>query len=386
MTRALVENAGRDVLVRPSPLAMVWQGTGRPLEALAVPGVCLGAGDMLVEIELTTVCGSDVHTVSGRSESPSPVVLGHEQVGRVVAFGEGAAASDGTPIVVGMRVVWSSTVSCGECDRCQRGLTRACRTLAAYGRDRVSRGWELSGSFASHVQVRSGSAVVLVDESLPATVAAPASCATAAVAAALDVAAARVPLSGTTVVVLGAGVRGVTAAAMGTDAGARVVVADGDPVRRSRALNFGAVAVADSRAGFRSATGLGGVLATLASSGAPEPLIVVDFVSSPASVATAFDVVGVGGVVVLAGNVLPADSIRFTENSIVDGQVTVFGTRGYEPRHLVAAVDFLEHAWYRYPFARLVGETFALDRVDDALELAATEKHPRVALDPRRVG
>ena len=45
-------------------------------------------------------------------------------------------------------------------------------------------GRELSGGFASHVQVRAGTAVVVVDEAVPAAVLAPASCATATVVAA----------------------------------------------------------------------------------------------------------------------------------------------------------------------------------------------------------
>lgn len=383
MTRVLIEGGGRDVLIRPSPIAMVWQGEGKPHEALAVPGVSLAPGDLLVEIELSTVCGSDVHTVLAHRHTPTPVVLGHEQVGRVAAVGEGAVATDGTPIMVGMRVVWSVTVSCGSCDRCSRGLTQKCRSLVKYGHDRVHRGWELSGGFASHVQVRAGTAVVLVEESLPAAVAAPASCATATVAAALEAAAERVPLSGATVVVLGAGMLGITATAMATDAGARVVVSDPDSVRRSSALTFGAVAVADARAGFRSATGLGGVLATLIASGVPEPLIVLEMSGATTAVAAAIDVVGVGGVVVLVGSVSPTDGIRLDPETLVRKLVTLRGVHNYAARHLVGAIDYLEHAWYRYPFAELVGETFPLSRVDDAVALAATAKHPRIALDPR---
>ncbi|GGE92393.1 alcohol dehydrogenase [Mycetocola zhadangensis] len=376
------DGIGRDVLVTPSPVAMVWQGEGRPHEALAVPGVSLAPGELLVEVELATVCGSDVHTVLGHRHAPTPLVLGHEQVGRVTAVGEGAVASDGTPLIVGMRVVWSVTVSCGSCDRCSRGLAEKCRALAKYGHDRVHRGWELSGGFATHVQVRAGSTVVLVDEALPAAVAAPASCATATVAAALEAAADRVRLAGATVVVLGAGLLGITATAMATDAGARVVVSDPDPLRRSAALSFGAAAVADSRSGFRSATGLGGVLATLTASGAAEPLIVLEMSGSTAAVSTAMNLVGVGGVIVLVGSVSPSDGIRLDPETLVRGLITVRGVHNYAARHLISAVDYLEHAWYRYPFAQLVGNTFPLALVDDALALAATGTHQRVALDP----
>ena len=177
-------------------------------------------GEALVEVELATICGSDVNTVRGARPAAAPLVLGHEQVGRVVAVGEGAVRSDGSLLELGDRVVWSVTVSCGECDRCRRGLTQKCRSLAKYGHERVHRGWELSGSFATHVQLRAGTTVVRVSEQLPALVAAPASCATATAVAALDAASTRVRLDGTGVLVTGAGMIGLTVTALAIEAGA----------------------------------------------------------------------------------------------------------------------------------------------------------------------
>lgn len=384
MSRRSVLGVGRDVLVRPSPFAMVWQGEGRPHEPIAVPGVSLGAGELLVEVELATVCRSDVHTVLGHRHGATPVILGHEQVGRVVAVGEGAASSTGLRIVVGMRVVWSVTVSCGLCDRCARGLPQKCRTLAKYGHDRVHRGWELSGGFASHVQVRAGSTVVLVDENLPAAVAAPASCATATVVAALEAASAHVELEGATVLITGAGMLGLTASAMATDAGAHVIVSDPVAARRSAALDFGASRVADPGVGHLSVTGLGGVLAASAAAGNPEPLLVLEMSGAATAVRSALRSVGVGGVVVLVGSVSPGGEVALDPEALVRNHLTLRGVHNYAGRHLEKAVEYLSGAWHSYPFAGLVGETFPLERIDDALELAATGRHPRVALDPWR--
>jgi putative phosphonate catabolism associated alcohol dehydrogenase len=386
MTRQSVVGVGRDVLVRPSPFAMVWQGEGRPHEPIAVPGVCLGAGELLVEVELATVCGSDVHTVLGHREAATPVILGHEQVGRVVAVGAGATAASGTPIVAGMRVVWSVTVSCGQCDRCERGLSQKCRSLAKYGHDRVHRGWELSGGFASHVQVRAGSTVVLLDENMPAEVAAPASCATATVVAALEAASASIPLAGATVLVTGAGMLGLTATAMATDAGATVIVSDPVAARRSAALGFGAASVADPSVGHLAVTGLGGVLTAVATTGAAEPLIVLEMSGAPAAVRAALRVVGVGGVVVLVGSVSPGGEIGLDPEVLVRNHLTLRGVHNYSGRHLEQAVEYLSGAWRCYPFAALVGKTIPLERIDEALTLAATGKHPRIALDPHRPG
>ncbi len=45
----------------------------------------LQPGEVLVQISLATICGSDLHTVDGRRSAPTPCVLGHEAVGHVVA-------------------------------------------------------------------------------------------------------------------------------------------------------------------------------------------------------------------------------------------------------------------------------------------------------------
>ena len=46
-------------------------------------------GAALCRVRMSTVCGSDLHTVSGRRKEPMPIILGHEIIGDVVALGQG---------------------------------------------------------------------------------------------------------------------------------------------------------------------------------------------------------------------------------------------------------------------------------------------------------
>ena len=46
-------------------------------------------GCILVRITCCTICGSDLHTWTGRRKSPVPIILGHEIVGRIVELGAG---------------------------------------------------------------------------------------------------------------------------------------------------------------------------------------------------------------------------------------------------------------------------------------------------------
>ena len=370
---------GMGVSVYPSATAMVWPGEGHRHEAVAVPGVRLAPGDVLVEVELATVCGSDVHTVLGHRSAPTPLVLGHEQVGRVVALGRGGAkTTDGHRVSLGERVVWSVAVPCGRCVRCRRGLPQRCLNLQKYGHERMRRGWELSGGFATHTHILDGTPIVPVPDDLPAAVLAPASCSTATVAAALEAASEIVPLDGALVLIAGAGMLGLTAAAMATEAGARVVVSDPVPERRQAALAFGAAAIVDPRAPADSPSGLATALGK-AGGRAAAPTVALELSGTAAAVRSLLATVDVGGVLVLVGSVFPGPDLAVSPEQLVRRLLTIRGVHNYAPRHLEQAVRFLADGGRRYPFAEQVGVVFPLEEVDAAL---AATGHPRVGVRP----
>ncbi|HET9154883.1 MAG TPA: alcohol dehydrogenase catalytic domain-containing protein, partial [Solirubrobacterales bacterium] len=93
--------------------AAVLDSFGEPLSLreVQVPSE-LERGAMLVKIETSSVCGSDIHLCAG-AMAPSlkielPVIPGHEMVGRIVRLGEDADRdSIGQPLDVGDRLLWS---------------------------------------------------------------------------------------------------------------------------------------------------------------------------------------------------------------------------------------------------------------------------------------
>lgn len=350
----------RDVALRPAATAMVWTGVGHPHETIAVPGVALADADVLVAIEMSTICGSDVHTVQGRRPAPTPLVLGHESVGRVIALGDGGAlAVDGAPLRVGDRVVWSVTVSCGACDRCRGGMPQKCRTLGKYGHDRIGMHGDLAGAFGSHMQLRAGTAIVRVPESLPASVLAPASCATATAWSAVARAARVRDLEGAAVRVHGAGLVGLSAAAIAAEHGAVVEVLDPNADRRALAAHFGATSLDR------------------------EPDVVIE--ASGHAVGAALDGVAIGGVVVLVGSVFPAEPVPLDAESIVRRLVTIAGVHNYTGAELADAVAFLAGRGRAYPFADAVGAVRALTDIDVALAEATQPGAPlRIGLVPGR--
>jgi len=346
----------RDIALRPAATAMVWIGEGHPHEMIAVPGVALGDDEVLVAVEMSTVCGSDVHTVHGRRAAPVPLVLGHESVGRVIAIGDaGAQDVSGTPLRIGDRVVWSVTISCGACDRCVAGLTQKCRTLGKYGHDRIGGHGDLTGAFGSHVQLRGGTAIVRVPETLPASVLAPAACATATAWAA--VARSRRDLDGAAVRIHGAGLVGLSAAAIAAEHGASVEVLDPDPARRALAARFGAVGIDR------------------------EPDVVIE--ASGHAVADAIAGAAVGGSVVLVGSVFPGEPVPLDAESVVRRLLTIAGVHNYTGPELAETVAFLAGRGRAYPFAEAVGEVRPLCDLDEALAAASAPGAPlRIGLVP----
>jgi putative phosphonate catabolism associated alcohol dehydrogenase len=333
----------------------LWNGAGSSFSVHAAPPPQeLRPGEILVAVDLATICGSDVKTATGRRPGPNPCVLGHEQVGTVAAVGANAAA------VVGQRVVWSVTASCGRCTRCER-TPQKCVRVKKYGHERFDAARPLTGGLATHCLLFPGTTVVAVPDSIPDEVAAPASCATATVAAAVAAAGSLRP--GMRALVTGAGMLGITATAMLTQLGAHVIVYDPDHRRRERALLFGAAAV--------TALPVAGADVALELSGHAE------------AVQMCVDALTVGGTLVLAGSVSPGPSIALDPERVVRNLLTITGVHNYRPADLQAAVDFLTVHQHRYPFADLTAGRWPLEQLDEAFQAARNGTAARQAVRPR---
>lgn len=351
--------------------AAVFDGPGRPFrleESSAAPP--LAPGEVLVRVRLCTLCGSDLHTFTGRRHGPTPCVLGHEMVGEIAELNGEKRDAGGEPLAVGDRVTWAVADNCGACFFCLRELPQKCERLKKYGHHTDDSGRGPSGGLTTHCHLWPGTAVVKVPADVPDEVAAPAMCATATVAGALRQAG---TVRGATVLVLGAGMLGLTASAMAAAAGATVLIADTIAERLDSARKFGA-------ADTTTVAGLPAKLAELTNGRGAD--VVLELAGVSASVETALGSARVGGTVVLVGSVFPVPAVAVTPEAVVRRCLRIIGSHNYAPEDLVMAVAFLAASGGRYPFGELVSWTVSLDDVDEAFHVAEAEKPYRVGVRP----
>ncbi len=109
------------------------------VELRALPEPEPGPGEVVVRVEATLTCGTDLKLVRrGHPKVPFPTVLGHEFCGRIARVGEGVA------FATGERVTSAVTGACGECRDCREGRPNLCGTAFDH------RVW---GTWAEYVRV-----------------------------------------------------------------------------------------------------------------------------------------------------------------------------------------------------------------------------------------
>lgn len=186
--------------------------------------VDLPADHALLRIEANGLCGTDYEQYVGTlNDAPFvhlPCVPGHEPVGRIVWAGENFISDN---VSVGDRVAVETTAPCGNCVDCRNGYVRSCKGAFVYGFTSLEMAHPLSGGLAEYM--------VLVPNSVlhpvPVNVSAEAASLANALGAGFDwVAAGAVPKGGS-VLVMGAGQRGIACAVAAAAAGAKIVIITG---------------------------------------------------------------------------------------------------------------------------------------------------------------
>ncbi len=198
-----------------------------PLEIQDLPVPEPGLGQVLVQIEASGLCHTDIHAAHGDwpVKPTPPFTPGHEGVGPIVKVGAGVSESR-----IGQRVAiaWLGS-ACGHCEFCISGRETLCESQqdSGYSRD---------GAYAEYA-VATSEFVVPVPEGISSFDAAPLSCAGVTTYKALKVSGAR---SSDLVAVFGIGGLGHLALQYAKIAGATVVAVDLEDEKLALARELGA--------------------------------------------------------------------------------------------------------------------------------------------------
>src|SRR5580693_1275805 len=124
--------------------ALVYHGPGRKSWDEVPDPEIIDDGDIIVQVDATTICGTDLHILKGDlPEVRNGRILGHEAVGTVDEVGDGVRT-----LTPGDRVLVSSVSACGTCQYCR---------AARYGQCLSGGGWVLGhtidGTQAEYVRV-----------------------------------------------------------------------------------------------------------------------------------------------------------------------------------------------------------------------------------------
>ena len=339
----------------------VFHGFGQPLELVECPIPDLQEGETLVKISCCALCRSDLHTYEGRRTEATPTILGHEAVGQVIESRAGL-----TP---GTRITWGIFACCSECFFCRNSLPQKCKSLFKYGHARLTDEQPLSGGLATHILLRKGTPVVPLPDSIPDEVAVLANCSTATAFASIRNADLR---SQAVVAVLGMGILGLTAAAILASQEHQVIAFDPDPAKAKLAQDFGCTEFFSDVEAFNRAlfnrTEERGADACLELSG------------SQAAAHLSLTCVRIGGTIIWTGAAAPIGDIAIHPEQILRRHLTIKGIHNYSPVDLEEAVKLLSNS-QQEKFRALVGEGFALDQIDTALQTAAVSAS-RILVQP----
>jgi L-iditol 2-dehydrogenase len=328
------------------------------VEEVDVP--VLEPGDLLVQVDATLLCGTDLRIYNGtKTKNVSyPTVLGHEFAGHVVD--SNGPLPEGLDL--GMQVCVYPIVACGECAACRKGHENICRNRVAFG-------YQLPGGLAGLVRVPARAVRNLVPllgvSAAEAAIVEPTACAYNAQKLVRSTQA-------ETMLVVGCGPLGLL------------------HIRLAKALGVPRVAAVDPIEGRR---------AVAAASGA-------DLVLAPGDT-TADEIFewSKGGIDVLVMAIGRTDAFTPYTSTLAPGaRVSVFAGFGSNAELSVVANDIHYNEWEivgasscrldgfhavaglisegRLRVDDLIGTRLPLDRTVEALELAASGKDMRVGVDP----
>ena len=331
------------------------------------PIPALGPRDVLLSVEATTLCGTDLRIATGqKTNGVTPgVILGHEIAARVWRIGSDLAAGIDVP-APGTQVGLAPEIACGHCAPCVSNRSNVCANMRLFGTG-------VDGGLADLVLVPEEALACITPvagEIAPPhlALAEPLSCCLRATR--------RLPIaSDSRVLVLGTGPIGLIHCGLAASAGARVM-ACGRQARLDPARAMGAELTT-------SAQGEDLVREVLAWTDGVGADVVIIAVGDPGLVPIAAQCARIGGHVSFFAGFPAGSTAQIDPNLVHYRELTLSGSANATLDDYAAAVDALSSG--RIDLSPLITHEYELSDVSDALDAVRTRAGLKVAVRPRGI-
>lgn len=326
-------------------VAMYYNNRDVRVEEMPIPDI--GADEILMKVEASGICGSDV--LEWYRVKKAPLVLGHEVAGTVEKVGEKVKK-----FKVGDRIAASHHVPCFTCHYCLNGRETVCETLRTTN--------FYPGGFAEYVRlpaINVDRGVYLLPEEVSyeeGSFAEPLACVIRAQRII------RMP-AGATVLVLGAGIAGILHIALARALGAgRIIATDISEYRRKFALNFGADLA------LNPTEEISKIIRELNQGRLADRVIVCTGAMS--AVKQAFKCVERGGSILLFASPGPDEVLPLNiENIFWRTEITVTSSYAGGPRDHITAIELIRAK--RVPVKEMITHVLPLSEVQKGFNLVA---------------
>ena len=336
-------------LVKAKPEVGIW------LEDVPVPEI--GHNDVLVKVNKTAICGTDIHIYNwdawAQKTIPVPMTVGHEFAGVIVEKG-----SEVKGINIDDRVSAEGHVTCGHCRKCRAGERHLCRNTIGIGVNRA-------GAFAEFISVPASNICPLPDtisDDLGAMLDPLGNAAHTAL---------EFDLVGEDVLITGAGPIGIMAVAIAKHVGARhIVITDINDYRLDIAKRMGA-----TRAVNVTQTSLRDVMDDLKMTEGFD--VGLEMSGNPKAFADMLDIMNHGGKIAMLG-IMPEDTAINWNHVIFKGLEIrgIYGRRMFETWYKMIAM--LESGLDLSP---VLTHEFKLNDYQDAFDIMRSGNSGKVILN-----
>ncbi len=356
-------------------------------------------GALLLEVEMSGICGTDKHTYLGETkqyagtpaetDTPFPIIQGHENVGIVSEITPSAAAGlefYGRPLKVGDRITMCPDIVCGHCYECRHVMGYVwCENSECYGNSLTSAEWpHLLGGWSEQMYIRPDTSIYKVPSGMSPRVAVLAEL--MACTASLDKLKEFSSMShegfnsGDTVVVIGSGPLGLLHIAKADMMGAgQIIATDLSESRLAFAKQMGAD-VTINAATTSSEERVDSVRALTRGRGAD---VVLHMANTTASFVEGIEMLKRGGMMLEMGNFADTGEVALNvHRHVCSKNIRLIGLTNHPSTGYGPALTLMQRYADRYPLEEMVSHEYALADVDAAMRMSMSPESLKVVMTP----